>query len=163
MLGWGFLLSVGKGSSAAAAAVKLRLAVERVIEDEVATVRNSAPRTLVLVTDICWTSTQADLVVAVGTTPGSTADAIGKKGRLKIGLLSCRAWIYERRNTRCFRCHDYGHMRRECKGPDRSSLCMTCDGQSHQARDCKAQPNCVLCKDKGRSAWHYPGSGQCSK
>lgn len=84
--------------------------------------------------------------------------------KIRIGWVYCRA----RRRVavkRCFRCLGYGHMARDCKGPDRSTLCYKCGGTSHKAKECTGSQRCVLCTHKGLSgvqASHAAGSGRCS-
>lgn len=43
-------------------------------------------------------------------------------GRIRVGLINCRVRLDDPR-VRCFRCLSFGHMSKECKGPDRSDCC----------------------------------------
>jgi hypothetical protein len=85
------------------------------------------------------------------------------EGRIKIGWVYCR--VRERAvAARCFRCSGYGHMAKDCKGPDRSKLCYKCFGAGHKARVCTAAESCLLCTEKGieqAKLTHFPGSGKC--
>lgn len=51
---------------------------------------------------------------------------------LRLGIVSCRVRSYEAK-TRCFRCMSYGHIARECKGPDKSKECRRCGIEKHFA------------------------------
>ncbi|CAI6355619.1 unnamed protein product [Macrosiphum euphorbiae] len=85
---------------------------------------------------------------------------LGRIGRLTVGLVRCRVKLRQQ-IVRCFRCHDFGHIRAKCSGADRSNLCMTCGDGDHEAKSCSSPPRCVLCKDNGHDGSHYPGSGRC--
>lgn len=86
-----------------------------------------------------------------------------EKGGIKIGWVKCR--VRQRvLVTRCFRCLGYGHIARNCTGPDRISLCYRCGENGHKAAICKSTPRCMLCMDlKGEveDLTHIPGSGGC--
>lgn len=100
--------------------------------------------------------------VAIVTMPTTTADAILKVGKLRIGWIMCR--IREKTPVkRCFRCFGFGHFARECKGPDRSKLCRLCGKEGHFARECKGQPLCAACNDRNEpgGAQHILGSSKC--
>lgn len=58
-------------------------------------------------------------------------------GRIRVGLVNCRVRRGDPR-TRCFRCHSYGHMAKECTGPDRSACCRRCGSPGHRAAGCVA-------------------------
>ncbi|XP_060516193.1 uncharacterized protein LOC132695754 [Cylas formicarius] len=63
---------------------------------------------------------------------------------IKIGWTSCR--IYERqREDRCFRCWGLGHVKSQCKGPDREKLCRKCGHEGHKADTCLNNPFCLQC------------------
>lgn len=55
-----------------------------------------------------------------------------KSGRLRIGMVSCKIRITEQK-PRCFRCLCYGHMSKECSGPDRTECCRRCGEVGHKA------------------------------
>lgn len=85
-----------------------------------------------------------------------------KKGRIKIGWVFCRV----RKRTqviRCYRCHEFGHVRAKCEGIDRTDQCMTCGNQGHKARNCAEEPNCIVCKTKELNFKHFPGATGCSQ
>ena len=83
-------------------------------------------------------------------------------GKLKIGWTYCR--VRERAVvTRCFKCFGYGHVARNCEGPDRRKLCYRCMGADHKAKLCTAKECCVLCLERGIDQTeldHIPGSGK---
>lgn len=98
---------------------------------------------------------------AVMAMPGSIIEAVVRKTRVKVGLVSCEFRLYEKQVIRCYHCYDYGHTRCNCTGTDRGNLWMTCREEDHKAKDYKTPSNCVLCKEKSRRANHYPRSGRC--
>lgn len=54
-----------------------------------------------------------------------------RSGRLKIGLVICRAGILPE-ITRCFRCHQIGHVGAECRNLEEGkSLCRKCGQEGH--------------------------------
>ncbi|XP_025200584.1 uncharacterized protein LOC112598372 [Melanaphis sacchari] len=52
--------------------------------------------------------------------------------RIRVGLVNCRVRLGGSR-IRCFKCLSFGHMSKECKGPDRSSCCRRCGSTGHRA------------------------------
>lgn len=86
-----------------------------------------------------------------------------EKARLKVGWVSAR--IRRRVEVqRCYRCLEYGHRKRECKGQDRSGLCWKCGHRDHKAAQCQEEPRCILCADRGTAEeflHHAPGTGRC--
>lgn len=96
---------------------------------------------------------------AVVSLPADLAKKAIAVGKVRIGWVVCR--IRERTSvTRCFRCWDYSHLARNCKGTDRSNQCHRCSEGGHVAKDCSEDPCCVLCQGKGRSD-HPSGRGSC--
>ncbi|KAK7863199.1 hypothetical protein R5R35_003449 [Gryllus longicercus] len=83
------------------------------------------------------------------------------KQRVKIGWVNCR--VGRRIDVpRCYKCLDYGHVKKDCKGPDRSDLCWKCGKAGHKHNECQNRPACVLCATRsGARADHTPGTGVC--
>lgn len=78
--------------------------------------------------------------------------------RIKIGWVNCR--VRERvAVTRCYKCLDFGHTLKECKGPDRSNLCINCHQPGHKARECDGPHFCPSCNTNE----HRPDSTNCPK
>lgn len=89
------------------------------------------------------------------------ASKIMEAGRLKIGMVICRL-RWRTVVARCFKCLVFGHLSRNCQGPDRKECYYKCGGKSHQAADCKEAPKCVACADRGvgiDNLGHVLGSG----
>lgn len=78
--------------------------------------------------------------------------------KIRIGLNSCRV---EKRIElqKCFKCWNYDHISKTCKGDDRSKACRKCGEAGHIATDCKNPPACPICSVEG----HMAGSGRCPK
>ncbi|XP_036322254.1 uncharacterized protein LOC118736267 [Rhagoletis pomonella] len=67
--------------------------------------------------------------------PSAITRELVEKAKIRIGWVNCRIRFKEVL-ARCYRCHDYGHMSRNCKSAeDRSALCFRCGGKDHKARD----------------------------
>jgi Zinc knuckle len=89
--------------------------------------------------------------LAIVTLPAGAGARLLRNGRIKIGWTSCR--IRKKTNTtRCYRCHDAGHMARECTGPDRSKMCRRCGQKEHKAADCTGEPRDLACSEGGTDA-----------
>lgn len=83
-------------------------------------------------------------------------------GRVRIG------WVFSRvrepqRLVRCYRCLEFGHISRNCTGPeDRSKICWKCGGEGHKAIECQGSPCCLICKTSSPSqANHATGGKGC--
>ncbi|XP_078051863.1 uncharacterized protein LOC144478013 [Augochlora pura] len=84
------------------------------------------------------------------------AEKLTKGRTLKIGWGKCSIKPREE-ITQCFRCREYGHIVKDCVGPDRSQLCRKC-GEDHHTYNCKStELKCIICQVKG----HKEGSQQC--
>ncbi|KAK9687557.1 hypothetical protein QE152_g36182 [Popillia japonica] len=74
-----------------------------------------------------------------------SANLLIKDGKIKIGWINCR--VRERVVVmRCYKCLEFGHLTKECKGPDRSNLCINCHQPGHKIKDCKATHFCPACQ-----------------
>ncbi|KAK9686657.1 hypothetical protein QE152_g37029 [Popillia japonica] len=81
----------------------------------------------------------------------TAGNALVQKGRIKIGWVGCR--IRERIEvTRCFKCLEFGHRKKDCKGDDRSKCCLNCNQMDHQAKDCTNEQFCSTCRERGHRA-----------
>lgn len=104
-----------------------------------------------------------DTQTAIISLPTSTANEILKVGKVKIGWTVCpiRAKVQPKS---CFRCLEYGHMKHECTGIDRSKVCMKCGTEGHIAKLCIKPPNCYVCQtDKSLHTDHAARSFKCPK
>lgn len=77
-------------------------------------------------------------------------------GKVKIGWLNCR--IRERVLVqKCYRCLSFGHVARNCQGPNRANTCYKCCQEGHKAAACMNIEYCHICKQNG----HNAGSLKC--
>lgn len=79
---------------------------------------------------------------------------------LKLGWTRCR--VRKAPDIlRCFRCHGFSHIARNCKF--KKDVCRRCGQEGHTFRDCKAEnPERRLCKLQGRGKTeHITGSFNC--
>lgn len=84
------------------------------------------------------------------------------KGELRLGWSICH--LREKTIlTKCFRCLEFGHIARSCKGAtDRSRKCRKCGEEGHIAKNCSKNPSCMFCvKDHPDNANHVAGSNSC--
>lgn len=107
---------------------------------------------------------QRGLRMAVVDLSETAASSLLKQRHIKVGWVSCRMRL-RTVVQRCHRCLSYGHLARNCRGPNRAKLCGKCCKEGHVAKDCKAPMNCFLCAEKGveqANLTHVPGSGKCA-
>lgn len=76
---------------------------------------------------------------------------LSKRGSIKIGWTSCRVRL-QVNIVRCYRCLEFGHHRRECKGDDKGAVCMKCGKVDHKAKACTNTSFCLTCKKEGHRA-----------
>ncbi|XP_016662187.1 cellular nucleic acid-binding protein-like [Acyrthosiphon pisum] len=121
-------------------------------------VRYEAMASMVTIKDLEPETTEEEVLEAVAKATGSTSSA--KVLRITFTHDGCKT-AAKAAKTRCYRCHDYGHIRATCKGKDRTKLCMTCGKEDHKAKDCSSPPRCVICEEKCHEAKNYTGSARC--
>lgn len=92
--------------------------------------------------------------------PIDVANKVMTTGKIKVGLSVCPL-RFQPRPEGCYRCLEYGHLARNCKGIDRSKLCRWCGQEGHKAQDCNNEQRCLFCVDKSRNK-HAPGGPGCS-
>lgn len=90
--------------------------------------------------------------------PAADANKLLQLGKVKIGWSVCTIKIVTQL-LRCYKCTEYGHQARTCKGVDRSAACWKCGGDGHKALGCNVAPKCLLCKDGDNH--HVAGSSRC--
>jgi len=69
----------------------------------------------VKVTDLWKTRNGRQMATAV-----IPADSFGKLNHIRVGWLQCRVRPRRLEPSQCFRCHGFGHVARNCSGPDLS-------------------------------------------
>lgn len=108
--------------------------VKEEVADSVATAtgtKRDAVRLLSL--RVRYGGTQTALILA----PKASCRNVLAQGRIQVGMVSCRIRQVEQK-ARCFKCLSFGHMSKDCDGPDRSKCCKRCGSQGHFAKDCTA-------------------------
>lgn len=178
------LMEVGNNSKDKAAFVDQLANVLR----ENATIRNMEPRKSIMIKDLDSLTTPEEVTeaiknflsdsveelrvvvtkpnrseqrMAIVTLTERAANELLMREHIKVGLVSCR--VKERFTvSRCYRCLNYGHIAKSCKGPDRSKSCFKCGQMEHKAKDCTAPKKCVLCEEKNvKEIGHIAGTSQC--
>lgn len=97
--------------------------------------------------------------VAVIKLPVDAADKALKTGKVKVGWSVCSLSLDQQPEV-CFRCQEFGHLARNCKGPDRTKQCRRCGTVGHKAQECKKPPKCIICVNEGRND-HFTGGPKC--
>lgn len=93
--------------------------------------------------------------------PEKAAQKVADKGNLRVGWMKAKVALLSKRPLQCHRCLEVGHVRQDCKGPDRSGACYRCGREGHVAAKCTAAPLCMLCDARGDPAVHRMGSNAC--
>ncbi|XP_043465285.1 uncharacterized protein LOC122500429 [Leptopilina heterotoma] len=79
------------------------------------------------------------------------SDSLLKVGKIKVGWINA-AVRKHLEVARCQKCLVYGHVTRNCKGPDRTKSCRRCGGEGHIAKNCSVkQPKCLTCSDLAKT------------
>ncbi|XP_050099231.1 uncharacterized protein LOC126579726 [Anopheles aquasalis] len=60
--------------------------------------------------------------------PTDTAEKLIGAGKMRVGLNDCTLHVLPN-PTRCFKCWEFGHQARFCKGEDRRGVCLRCSQQ----------------------------------
>ncbi|XP_062538498.1 uncharacterized protein LOC134206792 [Armigeres subalbatus] len=91
--------------------------------------------------------------------PVDAAEKALKIGKVKVGWSVCSLSLSQQPEV-CFRCQEFGHLARNCKGPDRSKLCRRCGEDGHKAQSCNKPPKCLICMNDGCRD-HITGGQKC--
>lgn len=90
----------------------------------------------------------AKITVVVLPTP--MAKRLYAAGRIRVGLVYARVRQAEL-PSRCYRCLAFGHIARECTGPDRSGVCWRCGVAGHTVALTKTATMAATDSGKGPS------------
>ena len=84
------------------------------------------------------------------TTTRDEAEKIATAGYATILGETSFSRRYMARRRQCFKCHQPGHLAREC---EKTPVCGTCSSPSHSGKECecKANPKCALCGGNHRA------------
>lgn len=85
-------------------------------------------------------------------------DSLLAEGRVYVGWSALRVKEWDS-VTRCYGCHGYRHMRKDC--PWKQGLCLHCGGEGHYANVCQHRQVCRNCAMKGLRHDHSIMSAQC--
>lgn len=97
--------------------------------------------------------------IAVIKLPVEAADKALRVGKVKVCWSVCSLSLFQQPEM-CFRCQEFGHLARNCKGPDRSKLCRRCGEDGHKAQSCRKPPKCLICKNE-ECRDHVTGGPKC--
>lgn len=67
---------------------------------------------------------------------------LASSGRLRVGWVNCRVRLADPK-VRCFHCLAFGHMSKDCVGPDRTECCRRCGEVGHKAASCNASATAI--------------------
>lgn len=91
--------------------------------------------------------------------PVDAANKALRMGRVKVGWSVCPLSVLQQPEV-CFKCLEFGHLARNCNGPDRSKLCRRCGEEGHKAQDCRKPPKCMICANTEDNN-HPTGGRRC--
>lgn len=105
------------------------------------------------------TGKHKDVVNLVIEGPASLRHALIGQETVYVGFSACKARDFLV-PMRCYKCQQYGHMSKSCKGKD---LCSKCGDEGHAHKDCKSPENdkCSNCKHDGKDHNHRVDSKKC--
>lgn len=101
-------------------------------------------------------TTQSGSQVATVVMPARAADALLAKGEIKIGWTRCRVKI-KIDIVRCYNCLGVGHHSDICPEPRREKRCLKCAQEGHMSRNCENVSYCTSCERSG----HHTESTAC--
>lgn len=94
----------------------------------------------------------------------SMTENVRQMTSVKIGWTRNKLRVLPR-ITRCFACHGFGHLAKNCpRGPDARDTCRKCGEEGHKMDICKAESKCSLCLKAGKvgnALGHVAGSVRC--
>lgn len=95
--------------------------------------------------------------------PLSVAQKLHNIGSCKVGWSKITMEKSRPKPLQCFRCHDLGHSRNNCKNPiDRTGNCYNCRGSGHKIQECESTTCCYVCRQYGKNDNHRVGSRFCT-
>jgi len=94
--------------------------------------------------------------------PLTSAIALSKLQRIGIGWSTIRIELLKARETQCFKCWRFGHLKSKCTSNlDRRGLCYKCSGDGHLVKNCPNAAFCIVCKEINKNPNHRLGSASC--
>lgn len=95
--------------------------------------------------------------------PLSVAQKLHNTGSYKIGWSNIIVEKAKPKPLQCFRCHELGHSRNNCKNPiDKSGNRYNCGDKDHKVQECERFTFCYVCRQYGRNDNHRVDSRFCT-
>jgi hypothetical protein len=99
------------------------------------------------------------LVGSILACTGRVRQSLLSQGAVFLGWSYCNVRDYVGA-TRCYRCHLYGHVQKDCRY--RAQVCGRCAAEGHEAKKCASGVQvCASCKRFGRRSDHPTGDRSC--